>query len=93
MHEQRTAHTGSVLRDCIFGSRDGGPVSSRTETAGPRGAAAHGADALAVEEKPDWSSRARENHDAAGHEVAVMHACGHDAHMAPDRTARHGIDA
>jgi hippurate hydrolase len=40
-------------------------------------------DALPVEEKTGLPFASTERTiDAAGHEVAVMHACGHDAHMA-----------
>ncbi|HVR43156.1 MAG TPA: amidohydrolase [Thermoanaerobaculia bacterium] len=63
------AHTGVV--GVLRGGRPGGVVALRADM-----------DALPVTEQVDlpFASKARATYD--GHEVGVMHACGHDGHVA-----------
>ena len=67
-----TEHVGGTGIVAILKNGAGPTVMLRTEL-----------DALPVEEKTGlaYASRARTKDDA-GHEVPVMHACGHDLHMA-----------
>lgn len=67
-----TEHVGGTGVVAILKNGAGPTVMLRTEL-----------DALPVEEKTGlpYASRVRTKDDA-GHEVAVMHACGHDLHMA-----------
>jgi amidohydrolase len=67
-----TEHVGGTGIVAILKNRTGPVVMLRTEL-----------DALPVEEKTglDYASRVRTKDDA-GRDVPVMHACGHDLHMA-----------
>jgi len=67
-----TEHVGGTGIVAILKNAAGPTIMLRTEL-----------DALPVEEKTGlpYASKVREKDDA-GHEVAVMHACGHDLHMA-----------
>ena len=67
-----TEHVGGTGIVAILKNGAGPTIMLRTEL-----------DALPVEEKTGlpYASKVREKDDA-GHEVAVMHACGHDLHMA-----------
>jgi amidohydrolase len=67
-----TEHVGGTGIVAIMKNGAGPTVMLRTEL-----------DALPVEEKTglSYASKVRTKDDA-GHEVAVMHACGHDLHMA-----------
>ncbi len=67
-----TEHVGGTGIVAILKNGNGPTVMLRTEL-----------DALPVEEKTGlpYASRARTKDDA-GHDVPVMHACGHDLHMA-----------
>src|SRR5947209_11433577 len=67
-----TEHVGGTGVVAILKNGAGPVVMLRTEL-----------DALPVEEKTGlpYASKVRAN-DASGHEVPVMHACGHDLHMA-----------
>jgi hippurate hydrolase len=88
MHEQRTAATlAAVLRELHFEVTEHvggtGVVGVLKNGQGPVVLLRTELDALPVEEKTGLSFASTEKTtDAAGHEVAVMHACGHDAHMA-----------
>lgn len=66
-----TEHVGGTGVVAVLRNGDGPAVMLRTEL-----------DALPVEEKTGlpYASKARAKDDS-GHEVAVMHACGHDLHM------------
>ncbi len=66
-----TEHVGGTGVVALLRNGDGPAVMLRTEL-----------DALPVEEKTGlpYASKARAV-DASGHEVSVMHACGHDLHM------------
>lgn len=88
MHEQRTAAAlAAVLRELHFEVTEHvggtGIVGVLRNGQGPVVLLRTELDALPVEEKTGlpFASTDRAT-DAAGHEVAVMHACGHDAHMA-----------
>src|SRR5260370_31297477 len=67
-----TEHVGGTGIVAILKNGPGPTVMLRTEL-----------DALPVEEKtgPDYASKVRTKDDA-GRDVPVMHACGHDLHMA-----------
>ncbi len=69
---QVTEHVGGTGLVVLLKNGPGPTVMLRTEL-----------DALPVEEKTGlpYASRVRVK-DQSGHEVAVMHACGHDLHMA-----------
>ncbi len=69
---QVTEHVGGTGLVALLKNGPGPTVMLRTEL-----------DALPVEEKTGlpYASRVRVK-DQSGHEVAVMHACGHDLHMA-----------
>jgi hippurate hydrolase len=88
MHEQRTAATlAAVLRELHFEVTEHvggtGVVGVLKNGQGPVVLLRTELDALPVEEKTGLPFASTEKTtDAAGHEVAVMHACGHDAHMA-----------
>ena len=88
MHEQRTAATlAAVLRELHFEVTEHvggtGVVGVLRNGNGPVVLLRTELDALPVEEKTGLPFASTERAtDAAGHEVAVMHACGHDAHMA-----------
>ncbi len=88
LHEQRTAATlAAVLRQLGFEVTEGvggtGVVGVLRNGNGPVALLRTELDALPVEEKTGlpFASTVRAT-DAAGHNVGVMHACGHDAHMA-----------
>jgi amidohydrolase len=88
MHEQRTAATlAAVLRELHFEVTEHvggtGVVGVLKNGQGPVVLLRTELDALPVQEKTGLPFASTEKTtDAAGHEVAVMHACGHDAHMA-----------
>jgi amidohydrolase len=72
LHFEVTEHVGGTGIVGVLRNGNGPVVMLRTEL-----------DALPVEEKTGLPFASTERTtDAAGHEVAVMHACGHDAHMA-----------
>jgi hippurate hydrolase len=88
MHEQHTAaKLAAVLRELHFEVTEHvggtGIVGVLRNGKGPVVMLRTELDALPVEEKTGLPFASTERTiDAAGHEVAVMHACGHDAHMA-----------
>jgi amidohydrolase len=88
MHEQHTAaKLAAALRELHFEVTEHvggtGVVGVLKNGAGPVVMLRTELDALPVEEKTGLPFASTERAtDAAGHEVAVMHACGHDAHMA-----------
>jgi amidohydrolase len=88
MHEQRTAaKLAAVLRELHFEVTEHvggtGVVGVLKNGNGPVVMLRTELDALPVEEKTGLPFASTERTtDAAGHEVAVMHACGHDIHMA-----------
>jgi len=72
LHFEVTEHVGGTGVVGVLKNGKGPVVMLRTEL-----------DALPVEEKTGLAFASTEHTtDAAGHEVAVMHACGHDIHMA-----------
>jgi amidohydrolase len=88
LHEQRTAATlAAALRDLKFEVTEHvggtGVVGVLRNGKGPVVLLRTELDALPVEEKTGlaFASTVRAMNDD-GHEVGVMHACGHDAHMA-----------
>ena len=88
LHEQRTAATlAAVLRELGFEVTEGvggtGVVGVLRNGKGPVVLLRTELDALPIEEKTGlpFASTVRAT-DADGHDVGVMHACGHDAHMA-----------
>jgi amidohydrolase len=88
MHEQRTAaKLAAALRELHFEVTEHvggtGVVGVLKNGQGPVVMLRTELDALPVEEKTGLPFASTERTtDAAGHEVAVMHACGHDIHMA-----------
>lgn len=88
MHEQRTAAAlAAILRELHFEVTEHvggtGIVGVLRNGAGPIVLLRTELDALPVEEKTGLPFASTERTtDSAGHDVAVMHACGHDAHMA-----------
>ena len=88
MHEQHTAaKLAAVLRELHFEVTEHvggtGIVGVLRNGKGPVVMLRTELDALPVEEKTGLPFASTERTiDAAGHDVAVMHACGHDAHMA-----------
>jgi amidohydrolase len=88
MHEQRTAaKLAAALRESHFEVTEQvggtGVVGVLKNGPGPVVMLRTELDALPVEEKTGLPFASTERTtDAAGHDVAVMHACGHDAHMA-----------
>jgi amidohydrolase len=88
MHEQHTAaKLAAVLRELHFEVTEHvggtGVVGVLRNGQGPVVLLRTELDALPVEEKTGLPFASTERTtDAAGHDVAVMHACGHDAHMA-----------
>ena len=88
LHEQRTAATlAAALRALGFDVTEGvghtGVVGVLKNGSGPVALLRTELDALPVEEKTGlpFASTVRAI-DSSGNEVGVMHACGHDAHMA-----------
>src|SRR5579862_9407447 len=77
---ERLRHAGYDVTEHVGGT---GIVAILKNGAGPTIMLRTELDALPVEEKTGlpYASKVREKDDA-GHEVAVMHACGHDLHMA-----------
>ena len=63
------AHTGVV--GILRGGQDGGVVALRADT-----------DALPVTERADLSYASKATGEYRGEEVGIMHACGHDTHVA-----------
>ncbi|OBF29096.1 amidohydrolase [Mycobacterium sp. ACS1612] len=87
-HEQRTAHiVGEKLRQCGYQVHDGvggtGVIGIMRNDAGPTVLLRADMDGLPVEEATGlpYASTVRAT-DAAGYDVPVMHACGHDIHVA-----------
>jgi len=106
MHETRTAaRLADTLRglgyDVTTAVGGTGVVALLKNGAGPTVMLRTELDALPVEEKTGWPFASREHaKDDSGAEVPIMHACGHDVHMAAlvgtatlmvhDRQAWHG---
>jgi hippurate hydrolase len=106
MHETQTAaKLGTELRalgyDVTTGVGGTGVVALLKNGSGPTVMLRTELDALPVEEKTGWSFASRvHTKDDSGADVPVMHACGHDIHMAAlvgtatlmaqDRSSWHG---
>jgi len=88
MHETRTAaKLADALRglgyDVTTGLGGAGVVALLKNSAGPTVMLRTELDALQVEEKTGWPFAGRvHTTDESGADVPVMHACGHDIHMA-----------